>query len=156
MITLDEITLDDFKGWFTRDFRYKTPLGSDEPLDECNPDLVTDADLTRAFTEAGINFNEALFSTDDSLIVTFYYLAAHFLVNDFQAAIGGLDAAGYYPVASRSVGSVSESYAIPDWMLRDPVLGAYATTRYGQKYLALIKPLMIGNVAVYQGLTTFS
>jgi hypothetical protein len=49
---------------------------------------------------------------------------------------------------------VSESYTIPTWVSEDPVLGAFATTRYGLKYISLLKPLLIGNVQVYEGATT--
>jgi len=155
MITVDEITLDQFKAWFSRDFVYSIPYGLLTERPDCCPSYVTNNDLTKAFTEAKINFNEGLFSDDDQLRTTFLYLAAHYLVNDLQTAVNGLGSTGFFPVASRSVGSVSESYSMPSWVTNDPVLGAYTTTRYGQKYLSLIKPLMIGNVTVYQGATTY-
>ena len=155
MITVAEIDVDDFKGWFTRDFIYATPLGMTAPIDDCLDNYVTDADITKAFTEADISFNPAIFGEDAALKTTFLYLAAHYLVNDLQTAASGVASTGYLPVQSRSVGPVSESYAIPEWMTRDAVLGLYATTRYGQKYLSLIKPLLVGNVVTYEGATTF-
>ena len=33
---------------------------------------------------------------------------------------------------SKSVGSVSESYAIPQWIMNDKNLGLYAQTGYGR------------------------
>jgi hypothetical protein len=154
MITVAEITLDNFKSWFTRDFDYATPYGMTGPIDDCpKTERITDADLTKAYSEAEINFNPSLFSTDTQLKVTFLYLAAHYLANDRQAAT--TQGAPYSPVQSRSVGPVSESYVIPDWMKNDVVLGSFMTTRYGQKYLTLIKPLLIGNVVVYEGATTY-
>lgn len=155
MIAVSDITLDDFKSWFVRDFKYATPVGSTDRLDECDKDLVTDLDLTKAFTEATINFNPGLFSTDDQLKTSFLYLSAHYLVNDLQTSAEGATSVGYFTVASRSVGSVSESYDLPSWMKTDPNLSYYATTRYGQKYLSIIKPLLVGNVQVYQGATTY-
>jgi hypothetical protein len=155
MITVDDIELDDFKTWFTRDFTYATIVGETVAREDCSCEYITDADLTKAFTEAKINFNQGLFGTDDQLKTTFLYLAAHYLVNDLQTATAGVGSAGFFPVTSRSVGSVSESYGLPNWMMNDPVFGAYATTRYGQKYLSLIKPLLVGNVAVYEGATTY-
>lgn len=155
MILVSDITLDDFKSWFSRDFKYLTPVGSENPLDECASDLVTDNDLTKAFTEAKCNFNPGLFSTDDQLKTTFLYLAAHYLVNDLQTAAEGTSSVGYFTVASRTVGSVSETYDLPSWMKTDPNLSYFTTTRYGQKYLSLIKPLLIGNVQVFQGATTY-
>jgi hypothetical protein len=154
MITVDDITLDDFKSWFSRDFSYATPLGETQPTYECAKDYVTDNDLTKAFTEAEMNFNPGLFGKDEELKTCFLYCAAHYLVNDLQTSVTGVGSTGYFPVNSRSVGGVSESYQIPEWATNDPILGAFMTTRYGQKYLSLIKPLMIGNVQVYFGNTT--
>jgi hypothetical protein len=154
MITVDDIELDDFKSWFSRDFNYATPVGETDPIYDCPKDYVTDADITKAFTEAKMNFNSGLFGLDDELRMCFLYLSAHYLVNDLQTSVAGVGSTGYFAVNSRSVGSVSEGYQIPDWVLNDPILGSFMTTRYGQKYLSLIKPLLIGNVQVYIGNTT--
>jgi hypothetical protein len=155
MITSNDVTTDDFKSWFRRDFDYQIPLGSTEPITDCPKDYVTDFDITKAMSEAGINFNDGLFSSDDELRITFLYITAHYLVNDLQTAMEGVSSVGYFTVASRSVGSVSESYDIPAWMKTDPNLSFYMTSRYGQKYLSLIKPLLIGNVQCYEGATTY-
>jgi len=155
MITVSDITLDDFKSWFVRDFTYATPVGLTGPSAVSSCSDITDADLTKAYTEAEMNFNESLFGEDKMLRMTFLYLAAHYLVNDYQTSGVGVGASSMFPVSSRSVGPVSESYAIPNWAINDPVLGAFMTTRYGQKYLSLIKPLLIGNAVVYQGATTY-
>jgi len=155
MISVSDIVVDDFKDLFVRDFQYAIQSGATTSIYSCQKDYVMDADITRAFAEADVNFNESLFSTDASLKMTFLYLAAHYLVGDLKAAEQGSNSAGEFAVSSRSIGGVSESYAIPNWMLNDPVLGQFATTKYGQKYIALIKPLLIGNVVVYEGATTF-
>jgi hypothetical protein len=155
MITVSEITVDDFKTWFYRDFSYYIPLGSTDPVSDCYKDYVTDQDITKAYTEAKMNFNEGLFGDDDSLKTAFLYISAHYLCNDIQASSEGITSTGYFTVSSRSVGSVSEAYDIPAWMKADSNLSYFTTTRYGQKYLSLIKPLLIGNVAVYQGATTY-
>jgi len=155
MITVNDITLNDFKSWFARDFQYATPIGALEPVISCPKDFVTDNDITKSYTEAKMMFNPGLFGTDEEFRMCFLYLAAHYLVNDLQTSAQGVGSTGYFPVNSRSVGSVSESYTIPDWMASDPVLSAFMTTRYGQKYLSLIRPLLIGAVAVYAGRTTF-
>ena len=146
-MTLDDILVADFTAYFTRDFPYYTGTG-------CTKEYVTDADIEKAFIEAKANFNVALFSSVDTLKISYLYLTAHYLVTDFQIAAGGLNSVGYNQVSSRSVGSVSEGYDIPDWVKNNPVLGAYATTRYGQKYLSLIRPLLIGGVGLSFGATT--
>lgn len=142
------ITVADFKAQFGRGFVY---VGSSTCANE---EQVTDDDITKALSEANVNFNPALFSDDGTLRMAFLYLAAHYLCNDLQTAMQGIGSTASMPVNSRSVGGVSESYQVPEWVGRDPFLSFYATTRYGMKYLSIIKPLLIGAVSVYQGVTT--
>lgn len=155
MITPQDVTVDDFKTWFSRDFLYETPVGSVIPKPGCPNNYVRDTDIEKAFLEAQQVFNASLFSTDDSLKIPYLYLSAHYLVNDLQTSAQGLASTPYSMVNSRTVGNVSESYEIPEWMKKDPILSAFATTRYGQKYISIVKPLLIGNVAIAYGWTTF-
>lgn len=108
-----------------------------------------DSDIINAMAEARINFNETLFGDDAKLV--FLYLTAYYLTVDFQNALGQANAG---IVTSKSVGSVSESYGIPQWMLQDRVLSAYTKNGYGLKYLSLIQPYLIGNVMFFPGATT--
>jgi hypothetical protein len=142
-----DIEVDDFKTYFTRGFTYGTQ-------DECGNAVVTDDDITMAYGQAKFNFNEGLFSTQEQLKIAFLHLAAHFVCTDRQMASEGLNSQSSFAVNSRSVGSVSESYQIPDWVSKSPVFAALATTRYGLKYLTLIRPRMIGAMTVFQGATT--
>ena len=112
---------------------------------------ISDDDITRAFAEAKINFNPDLFETDADAEMIFYYLAAHYLVIDNNNALNGL-AYGYQGLtSSKHVGSVSESYSIPTWMMNDPIYSLYANTGYGLKYLSLIAPYLVGNIIFVQG-----
>jgi hypothetical protein len=144
---VSSITIADFKAFFIRDFVYYSAPG-------CPKEAVTDTDLTRCFLEASINFNESLFPNQDQLKVAYLYLAAHYLCVDTQVAAQGVNSVGYAPVSARTVGQITESYHNPDWLMRDPVLSMYVTTRYGLEYLSIIRPLLIGNAVVYQGATT--
>jgi hypothetical protein len=54
-------------------------------------------------------------------------------------------------VSSRSVGSVSESYDVPDEYKTSPILAMYTTTPYGMKFLQLALPNMVGNMAGLYG-----
>ena len=107
-----------------------------------------DADISNAVAEANINFNEGLFPDAATAKLIFLYLTAHYLTIDFRNALGtnqiGL-------VASKSVGSVSESYTVPNWIINNAGLAPYATTGYGIKYCSLIRPYMVGNVFVVKG-----
>lgn len=153
-LTADDITIDDFKNFFVRDFDYAIAAGATTSIYTCQKNYVMDADITRAFTEAKANFNECIWDSDDTLKAAYLYLTAHNLLFDLQTSVQGAGSSASYAVNSRSVGPASESYSIPDWMLQDPILGPFATTRYGQKYVALLKPLLIGNVVVHHGHTT--
>lgn len=135
--------IEDFKTYFARDFTY-----SDTPTMG-----VTDGDLQRAFDEASINFNANLFKAPQDQ-TAFFYLAAHFLATGLQMATQGKNSVGTFPVSSRSVGAVLEAYAVPEWATKNPTLSSYASTRYGQRYLELLYPRMIGRVTVYRGATT--
>lgn len=182
-----EVTTDDFKNQFVRDFPYlplyvegKAYFKDDEvyyepnfyqsltdgnltlPTDTTNWQLyndtvdnyIQDSDILRAFNEAKINFNANLFSDDDTIKMVFLYLAAHYLVIDLNNAQNPLAMGFMGFTQSKSVGSVSESYGIPQWMLNNQVLSAYAQTGYGRKYLSLIQPYLIGNIMLIRGRTT--
>lgn len=110
-----------------------------------------DSDIENAIAEAKVNFNEKLFGNDDKARLVFLYLVAYYLTMDFQNASG---AGGIGIVTSRSVGSVSESRALPAWMTSNSILSVYAQNPYGVKYLSLIRPYLIGNILFFKGATT--
>jgi hypothetical protein len=146
-MNVDLVTKDDFKAHFYRDFKYGV-------LGECQ-DTITDEDIDKAFVEAKMNFNEGLWHDQAELKVALLYATAHYMVLDIQAAKEGVNSSSSFPVSSRSVGSVSESYQVPEWISKYSYLAHFASTRYGLKYCSMLRPRMVGNVAVYQGATTF-
>lgn len=116
---------------------------------------VSDSDITRAFSEAKINFNPSLFPDDETALLVFYYLTAHYLVIDKNNALNPFGLGFMGLTQSKSVGSVSESYGIPQWVLNDAILGSYAQTGYGRKYLSLIMPYLKGNIIYTPGAINF-
>ena len=183
-----EVTTDDFKNLFTRDFPYlpvyvegkayfiddevylapnfyisltngnmEEPAGSDkwELVKDSVDNYIQDSDILRAFNEAKVNFNAALFGDNDTIKMVFLYLAAHYLVIDLNNAMNPLAMGFMGFTQSKSVGSVSESYAVPTWMLNNQMLSAYAQTGYGRKYLSLIQPYLVGNIIFVPGRTTY-
>ena len=107
-----------------------------------------DPDILNAMAEANVNFNEGLFPNEVTAKLVFMYLVAHYLTVDFNNALGS----GIIGIAtSRSVGSVSESYSIPNWILNNAGLAPYATTGYGIKYATLIRPYLVGNFFIVKG-----
>ena len=129
------------------------PSWSTPVADNVN-NYVLDSDIERAFAEARINFNQALYSTEEEITLVYLYLTAHYLVIDIQNATQGLESNSSYPVSSRSVGSVSESYDIPTAYREDPTFSYFSQTGYGLKYLSLMIPRIVGNVGVVFGSTT--
>jgi hypothetical protein len=151
-VDLDTITVQDFKDYFRRDFPYSP---QEEPHDGCC-DLdkyVFNFDIEKAFGEAKHILNQALFGSDADIRIGYLYLTAHYLVNDLRTAQAGVNSTGSFPVSSRSVGSVSEAYQIPDMYKDSPQLAFFSTTQYGMKYLSLVLPRLIGNVGVVAGWT---
>lgn len=107
-------------------------------------DYVLDSDIMEAYAEAAITFNMALFGNDDDVVKAYLYLTAHYLSNDLNA--NGTNSSPINSINSRSVGNVSESYNVPSWTLDSPIFSFYATTLYGQKYLNMLLPQIVGNV----------
>lgn len=116
---------------------------------------IQDSDIERAFKEAKVNFRPDFFEDDETAEMVFYYLAAHYLIIDLMNRMNPLSLGYKGLTQSKSVGSVSESYAIPQWMLNNQILGTYAQTGYGRKYLSLIQPYLIGNIILTPGRTTY-
>lgn len=136
-----------------------SPVSTTTAWEAINDDVnsyLTDFDVEKAIGEATLNFNEELFSENDcSKRIAFLYLVAYYLVIDIKNGMAGLSSNGYASfVASKSVGSVSESYGIPSWVQNDPVLGLYMDNGYGKKYLSLLLPRTAGFFYLAQGRTT--
>lgn len=133
------VTIASFKAQFSRGFTYGTAV----------PD-VRDEDITNAIAECAAVFNASLYPSDHPEIGTLaeHYLTAHFLRCDIDAADGGGQPTLFQ--SSRSADGVSESLAIPEWMLAGE-LAFYASTYYGQKFLILSKPYMDGVVLCVAG-----
>ncbi len=115
---------------------------------------IADADISKAFLEAQANLNQALFADDAQVRMGYLYMTAHYLVHDIRTSMQGVASRGDFPMNSRTVGSVSESYTIPDKYMKDPVLSFYTSSGYGMKLLSLVIPALRGNVGSVQGWTT--
>jgi len=139
---LTTITAADFKAQFPRDFPYAPSANADVNK------YILDSDIVRAFGEAQMTFNQSLIpgGTDANIKLAYLYLTAHYLCIDIKNAQQGINSAGSLLVNSRSVGSVSESYSIPERYLKNPNIGYLATTGYGNKYLSFVLPALVGNM----------
>lgn len=129
-------TVNDFKNYFVRDFPYGTDINTS----------VLDQDISKAQDEAKFNFNAGFASSQEKFTILFNYLTAHYLVMDLRAASQGIAGKFTWLTSSKGVGSVSESFAIPDRILANPELSYYTETNYGAKYLSLILPQLSGQM----------
>lgn len=143
----------DFKAQFNREFVYGSSLAT-----------VQDNDIQRAINEAGISFNPGLWdssplgSTTEQTIV-YLYVSAHFMTLNIQGAGGlssvnrgrGVKSSGGGTIQTKSVGSVSVGYVIPEDISGSPILGQFMRTDFGQKYLTLLWPRLVGNVGIVSG-----
>lgn len=148
---LNTITVADFKTRFYRDFYYTNQNPNQEQTPPPNIDTVQDIDITNAFMDAQALFNQGLISSADGqtfIQPAYLYLSAHCLCLNLKAASNGINSGGTggFPVNGRTVGSVSESYTIPQAYIDDPVLAQYTQTAYGMKYLAMVLPYLRGNM----------
>lgn len=137
------VTVNDFKTFFSRDF----PFGATQ-------EYVMDADVSRALSTAGVNFNEGLWSSQLEFNHAYLYLSAHYLVEAIRASSSGLETQNGGNTLAKAVGDVSESFQIPDRVKNNPFLAGLYTTKYGAIYVQLLTPRIVGNVLTVCGRTT--
>lgn len=150
MSIFDNLTVKQFKDHFPR---FSPTYLPDDVPEEDELNYTRDIDIENAFAEAKVNFNEGLFKDEQTALLAFLYLTAHYLTIDFNNAIGA-NKTGI--LTSKSVGSVSEGYTVPKWLNDSSALSVYSSTGYGIKYASLIRPLLIGNVMIFKGRTTLA
>lgn len=148
------VTVAEFKARFNRDFIYGK-----------GPERVEDQDIQNALNDGTMVFNPSLWLTNgavDEKKIAFLFLAAHMMVLNIQAAGGlsatnmgvGVSSAGGGVIQQKSVGSVSLSFAMPDFVTKSPILSQFMKTDYGQKYLQLLIPRLVGGGDVVSGPVT--
>ena len=115
---------------------------------------ITTNDIQKAINEALANCNTRFGNTDNEKIMIFMYLIAFYLVVDMNNANAGLSS-NYLGISqSKSVGDVSESYVIPDFISNNPLYAIYIQNGYGMKYISLIAPYLAITVRFSVGRTT--
>ncbi len=139
------VTEQQFTDYFDRDFDFGLGMENVRPKD-----------IRKAFAEAWANYNPCLWG-DDSATVSFLYLSAHYLVLNIQAAGGlgrkkkGVRAGGRGAVGNKSIGGISVGYQLPAEIVDSPILSHFLQTEYGQKYLSLLAPRLVGGVTAVEG-----
>lgn len=142
-------TVADFKAYFDRDFAF----GEDDP-NQPKVRKVRDQDITAAMQQASIIFAIDLMASQEQYTVCFLFLTAHFLCVAAQTTASGGFGQFAWLQQSKSAGDVSESFSIPAFIQRNPLLASLCTTKYGARYVTFIAPYLIGNVNIAFGETT--
>lgn len=116
---------------------------------------VTDNDIQKAMSQAINNCNENFGDTLEEKVNIYLHLVAFYLVMDLKNAQTGINGGVAGAVTSTHVGDVSESYAIPQWMMTDPMYSMFAQNGYGLKYLSLIAPYLAITIMFSKGTSTY-
>lgn len=133
----------DFKAYFFRDFPYGTDMDTQ----------VTDQDIAKAYQQTNMMISDKFFRDQASYSVGYYYLSAHFLVTDLQASSQGMNGQYAFLEQSKSVGSVSQGFVIPESMTKNPFYAMLVKTTYGAHYFQLIYPQLVGTAYSVRGRT---
>lgn len=113
--------------------------------DNTDAKKVSDFDIASAFVAMSINLTQALFATQAAFTRCYNLLAAHYLCESLIAAGVGLGGQAQWLTESKTVGNVTESFKIPDRVLKSPLLAKLSKTTYGAQFLELMSPQLIGN-----------
>jgi hypothetical protein len=101
---------------------------------------ICDLDITHAFNVASSKIVLS-YLTNDNMKYGFLLLSAHELCMYLQ--LNGLATPSQQTITtSYSVGNVSESGQIPQWLLTSPLYSYYTKSQYGYEYLMLIYPTL--------------
>lgn len=117
-------------------------------------DYISDEDVEKAIEQASVLIPYQKIRDERTLRLCELWLTAHCLVHDIRTSNSGLGSRYDFPLQSKSVGSISQSYGIPRRFLDSEAFSFYITSGYGMKYLALALPYCIGTVRVAFGRTT--
>lgn len=115
---------------------------------------ITDMDIEKAIGQATLSANEDFGNSNEEKIMIFLHLVAFYLCLDMKNAATGVNSSYAGLVSSKSVGSVSESYNFPQWVVNSPMYSLYSQNGYGMKYLSLIIPYLSCTVLFSTGRTT--
>lgn len=118
--------------------------------------IVLTAAATLTATGVSLTVGGSSGYTVSEATIAYCYLTAHLMVLSLQNS-GGLGAPLSYEgagssgggiVQAKTVGSVSLTYALPDFVSKSPTLAQYMRTGYGQKYLQMVAPKIPGRRVV--------
>ncbi len=142
-MTFQNPSVQDFKDYFFRDFPYGTDIETQ----------ITDPDIAKAFQMTNINFSQTLWADQGSYNVGYLELSAHYLVMNLRMSSQGINGQFNFLESGKSVGSVSQNFAIPQRVLDNPDWAILMKTGYGATYLQLVLPQLTGQIGIAYGST---
>lgn len=137
-------TVEQFRQQFSRDFPYGTDPNTS----------ILDSDIVNAFNYTNVNFNPDFWQDQNAYSLGYNLLSAHYLVMNIRQSSQGISGQFNFGQASKSAGSVAESFSIPPRVLENPEFAMLAKTNYGAQYLLLLLPQLSGQVFSVRGHTT--
>lgn len=127
-------SVSDFQAFFNRDFPYG---------DDVNKQILP-FDILKAFQQANTQINPILYLSQESYTTGYLWLSAHRLCTNINNSSQGLNGQANWGQVSKSAGGVSESFTIPEMILKNPYLYSLTKTNYGMDYVMDLIPRMTG------------
>lgn len=119
-----------------------------------NPNTqILDQDITSSFLSTNVNINPGLFPDQGTYTLAYLFLSAHYLVMNIRQSSQGINGQYNFLQASKGVGSVNESFSIPERIMANPYWAMLTKTNYGQSYLQLLLPQLAGQFYTVMGTT---
>lgn len=115
---------------------------------------ILDEDIQRAIDEAFSRMNHGPYDDQEQFDISSYYLSAHYLVMNIRSSSSGISGSYEWLTSSKGVGSVNTSYAIPQYIMDNPLFASLSKTNYGARYLEMLWPLLPGQMFVSAGATS--
>ncbi len=94
---------------------------------------------------------QALFGKQADFNYAANLLAAHYLCTNIFASSQGLGGAAEWLTASKTAGDVSQTFNIPERMMKSPYFALLSKTTYGAQYLSIVAVKAVANVRVVAG-----
>lgn len=152
-LVFDETTEEFYKSLKSNNTDDLNNAESWEVVEDDKYNYIMDEDIQKAMSQAIVNGK--VFGEDCNEARNIYlHLVAYYLCIDIQNSSQGIGASYNGVVQSKSVGNVSESYAIPQWLTKNPMYSMYGQNGYGLKYLSLIAPYLACTVLFSRGGST--
>ena len=133
----------DFQNFYYRDFPYGPNINTQ----------VTNTDIMKAYQQANLSINQINYLKQGSYTQGYLWLSAHRLCVNINNSSQGLNGQFNWGEQSKSVGGVSQSFAIPEQVTKNPVFAAFTKTTYGADYLMDLLPRLTGAMGSVAGHT---